>query len=283
MNTAHTKQSSVYIYYHTDNPRAAQWAKKIGACLHKHHIPLSPNGVHAHTIIALGGDGTILEAARIFQKNHHIILGLNLGSVGFLASVRAEKDFIPQLTKFFSKKYTITKRMMLSVSVERDKKIVFRSHALNEVVIQNPLGMSETEVYIEGHSAQFIRGSGLLVATATGSTAFNLSAHGPIVMPDIPCMIITELLDHNMPTPSMVIHANKHITIHIKHFRKQGLLANTATTEALDVILSTDGSNIFALKKGDVIHINRSPRLIRFAELEKNYFLKSIQEKFSFR
>lgn len=279
----HTKQSSVYIYYHTDNQRAVQWAKKIRAWLIKQHIPLSPDSIHAHTIIALGGDGTILEAARIFQKNHRIILGLNLGSVGFLASVRNEKDFIPRLSQFFAGEYTITKRMMISVSVERNKKIVFRSNALNEVVIQNPLSVSEIEVSIEGHSAQFIRGSGLLVATATGSTAFNLSAHGPIVMPDIQCVIITELLDHNMPTPSMVINANKHITVRIKHFRKLGLLANAATSEILDVVLSTDGSNIFVLKKGDVIHINRSPRLVRLAELEKNYFLKSIQEKFSFR
>ena len=278
-----TKKSSVYIYYHTDNPRAILWSKKIHAWLTKQHIPLATSGTGAHTIIVLGGDGTILEAARLFQNNHRIIIGLNLGSVGFLASVRNEKDFIPQLTKFFSGDYTITKRMMMSVTVERNGQKVFRSNALNEVVVQNPLGMSETEVYIEEHKAQFIRGSGLLVATATGSTAFNLSAHGPIVMPDIQCVIITELLDHNMPTPSMVIGSDKHITIHIKNFRKQGLLAETKTAQPLDVILSTDGSNIFALQKGDVIKINRSPRLVKFAELEKNYFLKSIQEKFFFK
>lgn len=281
--TLNKRHPLVHIYYHTDNHRATVWAKKIQILLTKQDIPLSSDGIRAHIIIVLGGDGTILEAARIFQKNHRIILGLNLGSVGFLASVRNEKDFIPRLTQFFAGEYTTIKRMMISVRVERNKKIAFHSNALNEVVIQNPLSVSETEVYIEGHSAQFIRGSGLLVATATGSTAFNLSAHGPIVMPDIQCFIITELLDHNMPTPSMVINANKDITVHIKDFRKQGLLANAATAEALDVVLSTDGANIFVLKKGDIIHINRSPRLARFAELEKNYFLKSIQEKFSFR
>lgn len=273
----------VFIYYHTQHPRAALWAKKIRAWLIKHHIALAATPDSARTIIVLGGDGTILEAVKTFQNGNHLFLGLNLGRVGFLASVRNQKDFLPRLRQFFSGEYTSLARMMLAVSVERKGKTVFLAHALNEAVIQNPLSISELAVYIGEHPAQFIRGSGLLVATATGSTAFNLSAHGPIVMPDIQCLIITELLDHNVPTPSAVINAHSHISVHIKHFRPQGLLANAATAQPLDMVLSLDGGNIFTLKKGDVVHAHKSAHSARFAEFEKNYFIKSVQEKFLFR
>ncbi len=225
----------------------------------------------------------MLEAARKYQKIGAIILGLNLGQVGFLASVRKTQDFLPSLTNFFKGKYKITERMMITAEVRRKGRIVFSTEALNEIVIKNPLGMVELQTKVAGHPVQEVRGTGVLVATATGSTAYNLSSHGPIIMPDIKCLVITELLDHSIPTPSVVVKYHYPIKIKIAHYRKNGLISLSKTNQKIDVLLIGDGESIFPLEKGDEILIQSSLNLIKFAELEKHYFFKSLQEKFGFK
>src|SRR3989344_5221968 len=272
-----------YVVYHPSNKRTLLWATRIKAFIKKRFPDLKIDPNKPDLVIVLGGDGTILEAARKYHRLGSVILGLNLGNVGFLASVRQEKDFLKVLDSFLKGKHEITERMMVLAEVERKGKIIFRTEALNEVVIKNPLGMVELEAKVSNHPVQHIRGTGLLVATATGSTAYNLSAHGPIVMPDIKCLIITELLDHNIPSPSLIIKRNRNIILKIKDFRKQNRFIIKKTGETADVVLTTDTENIISLQKGDKIIIRRSERLVRFAELEKNYFFKSLQEKFAFR
>jgi NAD+ kinase len=234
-------------------------------------------------LIVLGGDGTILEAARKYQSGGSLILGLNLGQVGFLASCRNQKKFLASIDAVLQGKHHIAKRMMLASRVVRRGKTIFSAASLNDVAIQNPLGIVEIKVSIEGHPFQYVRGTGLLVSTATGSTAYNLSAHGPIVMPDIKCFIITELLDHNIPTPSIVIKRNREIILDIVDFRKRGLLSVKKTGESADVLLASDSDIVCALQKGDTVVVSRSPRLVKFAEIEKGYFFKSLREKFAFR
>ncbi len=207
----------------------------------------------------------------------------NLGSVGFLASARREDQFLPTLEKLIKGQFQTTKRMMIKVEVERNGKKVFFAQAFNEITIQNLLGMVELEVMINEHPFQYVRGSGVLVSTATGSTAYNLSAHGPVVMPDIKCLIITELLDHNTPTPSLVVKRNKKIEIKVLNFREQGLLSLASSQELVDVLLTADAETIFPLKKGDIVKIERSKILVKYAEFEQNYFLKSLTEKFGYR
>lgn len=225
----------------------------------------------------------MLEAARKYQKIGAVILGLNLGHVGFLASVRKAQDFLPALTKFFKGQYKITERLMIAAEVKRRGRIVFATEALNEIVIKNLLGMVELQTKVAGHPVQEVRGTGVLIATATGSTAYNLSAHGPIIMPDIKCLIITELLDHSIPTPSVVVKYHHPIKVKVRHFRKSGLISLSKTKQKIDVLLIADGETVFPLEKGDEIAIQSSPRLIKFAELEKHYFFKSLQEKFGFK
>ena len=273
----------ISIFFRDDNKKAALWAGKIESWFAKKHPKVKLAGARPNAVIVLGGDGAILEAARVFQKNNPIILGLNLGYAGFLTSVREPKKFLPALDKFLKGKYRRLERMMIRAEVLRKNKIVFSTSALNEVTVQNFLGMVELEADIEGHPVQYIHGSGVMVSTSTGSTAYNLSAHGPIVMPDIKCMILTEIMDHNIPTPSIVVKRDREISIRVLDFRKRGLLAIKNTGEAADVLLASDGERIFPLEKNDVIKIRRSPRLVRFAELEPNYFFKSLREKFAFR
>ncbi len=277
------KIKSVAVFHLPDNDRAILWTKKITQWIGKNYPRIKITAQKPDAVIVLGGDGTILEAVRKYETQKPIITGLNLGHVGFLASVRKQKNFLKGLSSLFENHYKITERMMLSALVMRNKKIVFKTNSLNDIVIQSLLGILEMEVGVEKQPIQYIRGTGVLVATATGSTAFNLSAHGPIVMPDIKCFIVTELMDHNIPTPSIVIKRDREIYIKITHFRKRGVLSITKTGKPVDVILASDCGKVFPLEEGDEIIVRKSPRLVRFAEFEHHYFFKSLQEKFGFK
>lgn len=280
MNSANPQ--NLAIFFHRQNKRALVWDKKIKKWLKRKFPHIKTEG-KPNIVIALGGDGTILEAARKYHKHNSIILGLNLGNVGFLASVRDENNFLPALERFFSDKYKILERMMISAEVIRRNKVVLKTDALNEIVVKNLLGVAELEAKIEDHPVQYIRGTGMMVATATGSTAYNMSAHGPIVMPDIRCLILTEVLDHNIPTPSIVVEHQNKVFIKVLDYRKKGTLSLSKTGEKIDIILISDGDTIFPLEKGDQVVIQSSPDPVRFAELEKHYFFKSLQEKFGFK
>lgn len=273
---------TINFFFRPDNKQAVLWQRKITEWLKKNYLKIKINGRKPDIVLALGGDGTILEAAREYQKSDPIILGLNLGQVGFLASAREPNKFLSAIEKVLNGNYKIIERMMLKAEVIRNRKTIFHVESLNDVVIQNPFGMVALRVDIEDHPVQNIRGTGVLVATATGSTAYNLSAHGPIVMPDIKGFIVTEILDHNIPTPSIVVKYDRKISIQVVDFREKGLFSISETGQKIDVVLISDGETIFPLKKGDIIQIEQSPNMIRFAELEPHYFFKSLQEKFGF-
>ncbi|OGF61719.1 hypothetical protein A2926_03120 [Candidatus Giovannonibacteria bacterium RIFCSPLOWO2_01_FULL_44_40] len=273
----------VSIYYRGENKEAVLWSGKIEAWIRKRYPKTDFNSKRPQLLIVLGGDGTILAAAQKYQKKNSIIFGLNLGHVGFLASAREPKKFLAALNKLFSGEYRVVKRMMVKAEVWRKGRLVFSANSLNEISVQSLLGIVDIEASIDKHPVQYIKGSGMLVATATGSTAYNLSAHGPIVMPDIKCMILTEIMDHNIPTPSIVIKRDREVELKIIDFRKRGVLKIAKSGEDADVIITADGENIFPLEIGDVIKIKRSPGLIKFAELDRAYFFKSLQEKFAFR
>ena len=272
-----------HIFYHSQNQRAVFWSKQINSFLKKKYPTLKNYNKKPDVVIVLGGDGTILEAARKYHESGSVILGLNLGHVGFLASVRAEKEFLKSIDKFFKGKYGVVERMMIRAQVKRKGKIIFKAEAMNEIVVKNPLGMVELEARVAGHPIKYIQGTGILVSTATGSTAYNLSAHGPIVMPDIKCFIITEVLDHSIPSPSLVIKYNNPVTVKIVSFRKRGIISHSKTGDKIDVLMMADGESLFSLEEKDEVLIENSPHLVKFVELEKNYFFKSLQEKFGFK
>ena len=271
------------IFWRPDNKKAILWAGKISAWIKRKYPEIKIGNAAPQALIVLGGDGTILEASQRYQKNHPVIMGLNLGHVGFLASAREPDKFFAALAQFFEGKSRIIKRMMIKGEVFRKGKKVYSANSLNEISILNLLGMVRIEANIDGHPVQYIHGTGVLVATSTGSTAYNLSAHGPIVMPDIKCMILTEIMDHNIPTPSIVIKRDREVELKILDFRRRGLLKITKDNKDADVVITSDGENIFPLDAGDVVKIRRSPGLIKFAELERAYFFKSLREKFGFK
>ncbi len=277
------KVSTLDIFHRPDNVRAIAWSRKIKAWLKKNHPKVKIGGDKVSSIVVLGGDGTILEAARTSRKINPLILGLNLGEIGFLASAREPKNFIKAVRQLLHGDYSVARRMMISASVLRNGKEAFSTDSLNEVSVQSLLGIVKIGVSIENHPLQFIRGTGMLVSTATGSTAYNLSAHGPIVMPEIECLILTEILDHNIPTPSIVVKEDMKIVLTVLDFRKRGILSIPETGETVDVLLIADGETVFALQSKDRIVLRRSLHAIKLVELERNYFFKSLEEKFGFK
>lgn len=277
------KISTIDIFHRGDNARATAWSKRIEAWLKKNYPKIKVGGRNPSSVIVLGGDGTILEAARVFRRIKPLILGLNLGDIGFLASAREPKNFLAAIRHLLEGNYAVVRRMMVSASVVRRGKEVFKTDSLNEIAVQSLLGIVKIEVDIEGHPLQFLRGTGILATTATGSTAYNLSAHGPILMPEIECLILTEILDHNIPTPSIVVKKDTKIMLTVLDFRKRGILSISKTKEPVDVLLIADGETIFSLQKDDKIILHKSPHTIKFVELERNYFFKSLEEKFGFR
>ena len=271
------------FFFRPDNQAARRWQVKLTTWLRKHYPLVTITHRQPQALVILGGDGTIIEAARKNAGRNTIMLGLNLGHVGFLASARQPKQFLPALTKLLTGNFRIVPRMTFTAQVLRKQQTIFTTNIFNDLAVQNPLGMVELAISISGHNFQRIRGSGVLVATATGSTAFNLSAHGPIVMPDIKCMIVTEILDHNIPTPSIVLTPDRAITIKVITFRERNLLALRHTGQSAETMLIADGETVFPLQKGDQVVVSASTRALKFAEVEEHYFLKSLQEKFTFK
>lgn len=272
---------TVRIFRRPGHTKALEWERRIIAWLRKHQPSVRVTQGAADLLIALGGDGTIIEAARRLAPESSRVLGLNLGTVGFLASVRAPSQFLRALRLVFAGKFRTVPRMMLSVTVTRTHSVVFESPCMNEVFIQHPFGTVAIDVLIGATRVQSIRGTGVIAATPTGSTGYNLSAHGPIVDPELQCVIITEVLDHNVPTPSMVIPSDKHIHFRIKDFRKRNTIHIAGTHELHDVILAIDGQALFPLEKSDTITVTNSGHSYSLVELESSYFYTSLHEKFS--
>jgi NAD+ kinase len=277
------KKHRIAFFARDDNKKAKHWAAEIRSRIEAKNVHAVFTNVQPSIVIALGGDGTILEAARTHRTHKPIILGLNLGHVGFLASVRSPKSFMSAIDRLCVGDFAVAKRMMLTARVVRAKHIMHEIDCLNEVTVQGLMGAVKLTISVDGHPLQYIHGTGAIVSTPTGSTAYNLSAHGPIVSPDINCMIVTELLDHNIPTPSIIIKKNKMIRIDITEVRKRGLLAITRTGMPVDAVLTADDMDPIPIAKGDVLEVTLSKHVINFAEFEENYFLKSLQKKFAFR
>ncbi len=275
--------NTISFYSRSDNAEARAWQSKIELWLTEKHPKIKISSNQADAVIVLGGDGTIMEVARKYADQEAVILGLNLGCLGFLSAVDSTDEFLPMLDKFLRGDYKTIPAMIIMGKVIRDGKTVFESDAFNEIVVQSPLGMVEIGVSIGGEEIQKIRGSGVMIATPFGSTAYNLSAHGPVVVPGISCLIMTELFDHDIPTPSLVIPSDDIINLNIKNFRIRELLKIASNDEPADVLFIADGATLFVLHRSDKIQITHTESKVKLVELQSNHFFKSLRNKFEFK
>lgn len=201
---------------------------------------------NADFVVVLGGDGTILRVARVAAKYSAPILGINLGTLGYLADVE-KNDAITAIEKALRGEYTIEKRMMLEAFVDRGCISHDLNIALNEVAISNSVfsRMITLSISVNDDFIDTYRADGIIVSTPTGSTAYNLSAGGPILKPDTELMAITNVCPHTLYTRPFVISGNDVVTISVKN-------------DYNNVMLSLDGQQGIPIKNGDKIIIKKS-------------------------
>ena len=167
----------------------------------------------ADLLICFGGDGTILHMAKTATRNGLPILGVNLGTMGFMAEL--ESTELQELKRLASDDYEVEERMMLDVSVYRDRDIIFHDICLNDVVITkgSVARIVHMAVKCDGVQAMECGGDGIIVSTPTGSTAYSLSASGPIVEPDAHSVLITPICPHDVASRCIVASDKREISV----------------------------------------------------------------------
>jgi NAD+ kinase len=218
-------------------------------------------------ILALGGDGTLLNAARRTHGCQLPILGINAGSLGFLTSLPAENLQV-DLPEILKGKFLISERQALSVELKRKGESVCRGWALNEVVINrgNHAHMVRVRVSIDGQALGHYLCDGLIMATATGSTAYSLSAGGPILSPASEAFVITPICAHALGNRPMVISSEDVLQVEIPK-RSPALF------------LQTDGLICARLRSGDLIEVKRSTQCVKLAYPEESDFYSVLRQK----
>ena len=207
-------------------------------------------------LVVLGGDGTLLSMARAVGELGIPIVGVNLGDLGFLAATTLD-EMIPALEALLRGEMVIEERMMLATRIRRDGQVVATWLALNDTVITKA-AMSRIinlSVSIDGQHAILYRADGLIVSTPTGSTAYSLSAGGPILYPTLDGIVLTPICSHTLTNRPIVVPG--------------GLDVQVTLLTSQEVMLTIDGQVGFGLREHDVVEIGRAPaaiRLVRFKD-----------------
>ena len=221
----------------------------------------------ADLLICFGGDGTILHAARDATLHGVPIMGVNMGSVGFMAEL--ERGELSQLAPLARGQYTIEERMMLDVRVLRGEKVFSQDLALNDAVISkgSMARVAEMEVLADQVQVTAVRGDGVIVATPTGSTAYSMSAGGPIVEPTSQCIIVTPVCAHQLAARAMVLAPERAVTVRLPRGNRKHLY------------LSVDGGKAVRLSGGDRVEIRRSRYCTKLVLLANRSFYQVINQK----
>lgn len=223
---------------------------------------------NAEMVICFGGDGTILHMAKAATKRGIPILGVNIGTMGFMAEL--ESSELDKLALLAEGKYTLDSRMMLDVTIQRDRDIIFHDICLNDVVVTKGAvaRIVHLQVKCDGIMAMETGGDGIIVSTPTGSTAYNFSAGGPIVEPDAKNMIITPICPHEVGSRCIVTSDKRTVTVEmVQNARRNGYL-------------SVDGGRAIRLNMGDVATIKKSNLETKLVHLKNCSFYDVVRAKF---
>ena len=222
----------------------------------------------ASMVICFGGDGTILHMAKTATKHNIPVLGVNIGTMGFMAEL--ENTELSQLARIATGDYTIDERMMLDVIVQRDRDIIFHDICLNDVAITKGAvaRIVHLSVNCDGVQAMECGGDGIIVATPTGSTAYSLSAGGPIVEPEAKNIIVTPICPHEVGSRCIVASDKRTVTVEmIQNARRNGYL-------------SVDGGRSVRLNMGDVATVRKSNLETKLIRLKDCSFYDVVRAKF---
>ena len=223
---------------------------------------------NAEFVICFGGDGTILHMAKAATRKNLPILGVNIGTMGFMAEL--ESTELDQLARLANNEYTLDKRMMLDVVVQRDRDIIFHDIGLNDVVITKGAiaRIAHLAVKCDGVEAMQCGGDGIIVATPTGSTAYSLSAGGPIVEPEASNILITPICAHDVMSRCIVASDKRVITVELTHNARR------------NAYLSVDGGKALRLNLGDVVTVRKSHLETKLIRLKDRSFYDVVNMKF---
>ena len=224
--------------------------------------------VNADAIVCFGGDGTILHIAKTATRHNLPVLGVNIGTMGFMAEL--ESSELSELARLAKDDYSIDRRMMLDVTVFRDRDIIYHDVCLNDVAITKGAvaRIVHLGVQCDGVEAMEVGGDGLILATPTGSTAYSLSAGGPIVEPEAHSILITPICAHDMGSRCMVASDKRVITV--------GLTKNSRR----NAFLSVDGGKAVKLNMGDTATIRKSDKVTSLIRLKNRSFYDVVNTKF---
>lgn len=222
---------------------------------------------HADVLACFGGDGTILHAARDANPYNVPVLGINLGSVGFMAEL--EQGELSLLSRLAGGKYSIERRMMLDVAVRREGRKIFSETALNDAVItKNAVGrVLDLEVTGDRSVISSFSGDGVIIATPTGSTAYSLAAGGPIVEPTAENTIMTPICAHSLHAKPFVLDSARAVGVRI------------APGSRKSAYLSVDGGRAFKIQPGDWVECRKSEQTTRLIRLAGRSFYERINQK----
>ncbi len=230
--------------------------------------------------IVLGGDGTLIQASRELSEKEIPFIGVNIGNLGYLTDTDMS-CFEETLDSLLKDNYEIDSRMMLDGCVYRDGERIFSDMALNDVVINRngALRIIDFDIYVNGGYLNTYSADGVIVSTATGSTAYSLSAGGPIIQPTARLIMVTPICPHSLNQRSIIFAADDEIMIEMKDNkssskRKMGSLNNDSTRVA-----AFDGESYCELVTGDRIVITQSERVSRLVKTSRISFLERIRNK----
>lgn len=260
-------------------PELARWLQARGkqVVLEKETaalVPATTSGVEkaalpgqVEVVVVLGGDGTLLSVARLVGELGVPILGVNLGGLGFLTATTLE-ELYPALEALFAGQMEVEERMLLTARVRRGGVLSPEYAALNDVVVTKSAvsRIISLAVAVGGQPATDYRADGLIISTPTGSTAYGLSAGGPIVYPTMDAVVLTPICSHTLTNRPIVLPADLRIDV-------------TLLTENQEVMLTLDGQVGYALTARDTVEARKAPFRVRLLRFPQKHFFSVLRTK----
>lgn len=274
---------SVYMVMHQQKPNVCELAERIVKAFHQVGIAVFAEkwlyGLIGNTrlslfdgcdilgceaVIAVGGDGTLLRAATLAVEFDLPVLGINIGRVGFLTEI--EMDQLEEACKALRQDaFSIESRMMLQVDMEGHTALALNDVVLSRGVYARLIGV---DAWVGCDPIGHFLADGLIISTPTGSTGYSLSAGGPIVCPEVECMLLTPICAHSLQHRPVITSASQPVSI-----RLDG--------EGVEAAVSVDGQELFPFCSGQRLNVTRSNRRARFIRLNPTSFFSKIRVKLS--
>lgn len=231
------------------------------------HLPEDQLYKAADLIITIGGDGTIIRYAKRAALDNKPVLGINAGRMGYLANI--EQNELGLLSKLKTGEYFVENRMMLSVRITENGRTLNEYNALNDAVVTSGFISRIVDISVSvGRDAISYRADGLIISTPTGSTAYSMSAGGPIIDPLTQNMCITPICSHSLSAKPILLGAEN--TVKLKAYSKK----------RSDIFLTVDGRKVCSVKPYTEVYIRKSDKFARLVRLNDRSFYKTLSSKF---